>query len=73
MEIKMINVETMSPMEIWQTGLDSLSRDLGPVGMVRFLQMFEKGQGDYTRDREKWLPDMDVDALIRLMQTFEQE
>jgi hypothetical protein len=63
----MINVQTMSSIEIWQSGLEALSRDLGPVGMVRFLQMFEVGKGDYTKDRAKWLPDVDVDELIHMM------
>jgi hypothetical protein len=28
--------------------------------MVRFLQQFEAGTGDYTRDRKKWLPGKSV-------------
>jgi hypothetical protein len=38
-------------------------RELGPVGLVRFLQQFEAGDGDYTRDRHSWLPQGDVQAL----------
>jgi len=33
----------------------ALAKSLGPVGMVRFLQQFDTGCGDYTREREKWL------------------
>jgi hypothetical protein len=36
-------------------GLKALARDLGSVGMVRFLQQFETGQGDYTAERHTWL------------------
>jgi hypothetical protein len=41
--------------EIRRLGLEALARQLGPVGMVRFLQQFETGQGDYTAERHQWL------------------
>ena len=41
--------------EVWPAGLKVLARDLGSVGMVRFLQQFETGQGDYTAERHTWL------------------
>ena len=41
--------------EVYKRGLEALSRELGPVGMVRFIQMFEPGKGDYVKDREKLL------------------
>lgn len=30
---------------------EALVRELGPVGMVRFLQQLETGSGDYTAER----------------------
>jgi len=33
--------------------------------MVRFLQQFETGSGDYTKDRHRWLADLDVEAIAR--------
>jgi hypothetical protein len=44
-------------------GLQALSRDLGPVGLVRFLQQYEVGHGDYTRDRHEWLGDPTVQDI----------
>ena len=41
--------------QIRLAGLRALSRDLGPVGLVRFLQQFETGYGDYTASRHRWL------------------
>jgi hypothetical protein len=49
------------------TGLRALSRDLGPVGLVRFLQQFETGHGDYTAERHAWLSEYtvrDIDQAI---------
>ena len=57
-------ITTATPLnEIRQLGLHALLEKLGPVGMVRFLQQFESGQGDYTIDRERWLVETDLDAL----------
>jgi hypothetical protein len=46
---------TMPLEEIRRAGLDALARELGPVGMVRFLQQFENGSGDYTAERAELL------------------
>ena len=32
-------------------GLQALATELGPVGLVRFLQQTETGSGDYSRER----------------------
>lgn len=50
-----MSVKNMTPIEIRRAGIDALSRGLGAVGMVRFLQQGEVGWGDYTADRNKWL------------------
>ena len=36
-------------------GLHALSRELGAVGLVRFLQQSETGHGDYAVERHHWL------------------
>ena len=50
-----MNTQTMSLEKIRASGLAALLKELGPVGMIRFLQQFETGQGDYSKDRHKWL------------------
>lgn len=54
--------------QIRAAGLDALVRELGPVGMVRFLQQFETGRGDYTREHHEWLDDADLDAVLKEIQ-----
>jgi hypothetical protein len=44
-------------------GLKALADELGPVGMVRFLQLFENGRGDYTKTRHKDLAKRSVRDL----------
>ena len=53
-----------TPAQIRERGIEALVKALGPVGMVRFLQQFEMGRGDYTRDREEWLKGLTVDQVV---------
>ena len=39
--------------EVRRLGIEALTRELGPIGMVRFLQMFENGTGDYVEERHE--------------------
>ena len=59
-----MDIRTMTPEKIRKEGLKALVERLGVVGTIRFLQQFEMGEGDYTRDREKFLGDKSVDELI---------
>ena len=49
-------------MEVRKIGLQALKEALGTVGMVRFIQQYENGYGDYTT--EKYLkPDFTVEEV----------
>ena len=52
-----------SPTQIRKCGLEALAKALGPVGMVRFLQQFESGSGDYTKERARWLDKLTVKEI----------
>lgn len=56
--------QTWSPSSIRKLGLKALAKSLGPVGMARFIQQYETGSGDYTKERVKWLKDMDVKTIV---------
>jgi len=56
---------TMTLEQVRLTGLRALSRDLGPVGLVRCLQQFETGYGDYTAERHRWLGEHTVQDLVQ--------
>ena len=58
-----MNIEAMSRDQIMKEGLKALERHLGPDGLIRFLQQFETGWGDYTKERHKWLKEISVDTL----------
>jgi len=41
--------------EIRVVGLKAIADELGPIGLVRFLQMFETGKDNYSEDRHVWV------------------
>ena len=61
----MMNGQTMSLEQIRIAGMEALARELGTVGMVRFLQQFETGHGDYSKDRHNWLDEQDMDVVLK--------
>jgi hypothetical protein len=58
-----MNTATMTFDQIKMEGIKALERQLGPDGMIRFLQQFETGWGDYTKERHEWLKETSVEAL----------
>lgn len=69
----MIKVETKTPEEVRRAGLEALEKALGPAGMLRFIQLFEKGKGNYTKDREKWLNGVTMDDVIKDVKKFRKK
>lgn len=55
--------DARSTNEIRRQGIEALAAALGPVDAVRFLQIFDLGKADYTRDRAKWL-DLEIDEIV---------
>ena len=53
----------MTPEEIRKEGIRALERHLGPDGMIRFLQQFDRGTGDYTKERHTRLKEASVKTL----------
>jgi len=57
----------MTPQQIRVAGLAALARELGLVGMIRFMQQFEMGQGNYSKDRHQWLDQYTVDDIEKMI------
>ncbi len=56
--------QMMSLAKIREIGLEVLVRALGKIGMVRYLQQFEVGRGDYTKKRKKWLNGTNINDIV---------
>lgn len=59
-----MSTQTMNPIVLRKTGLKAVAKALGPIGMVRFLQQFETGTGDYTKERERLLKETGVKDIV---------
>ena len=65
----MMDINVNSPLDVRAAGLQVLIDALGPVGFTRFIQQFENGYGDYTK--EKYLqPHLTFDELDAELQKY---
>ena len=55
-----MNTEHLTLSQIRTIGMEALLRELGPEGMIRFIQQYETGSCDYTHERRKGLPKRSV-------------
>jgi hypothetical protein len=60
----MSDKQPMTLDQIRQAGIRPLIRELGPAGMIRFMQQFELGSGDYTQERHQWLDAENVQTIV---------
>ena len=63
----MLNVNLNNPIEIRNVGIKALQEALGPVGMVKFMQQYDMGYGDYTKEKQNQ-PDIsleEIDVLLK--------
>jgi hypothetical protein len=65
MEVKTLN-------EIHQQGINALVKALGPVDAVRFLQIYDQGSGDYTKERKQWL-EQDPEKYLAAVATHKKK
>jgi hypothetical protein len=59
--------------EVRREGLEALRERLGRADMVRFLQQFETGRGDYAKERHGWVDRIRVEDIERMAQGDEEE
>ena len=62
----MLNVNLSNPIEIRNVGIKALQEALGPVGLVKFMQQYDMGYGDYTKEKQEQ-PDISLDEVDMLL------
>ncbi len=62
----MLNINLSNPVEIRNVGIKALQEALGPVGMVKFMQQYDMGYGDYTKEKQEQ-PDISLDEIDMLL------
>jgi hypothetical protein len=59
-----MNVQTRPLSEITRHAIDLLSKEIGIVDTVRFLNQFTTGYGDYTEERKALFKDLTLDEIL---------
>ncbi len=65
--------EIMSLNQIKKIGIDVLANTLGPIDMIRFLQQFDMGKGDYTKERKLWLNNINIEDIMKGIEEEKQD
>lgn len=68
-----MNIVTRPISEISHRATRILFEKMGVVDTIRFLNQFSIGQGDYTKDRERWLGDISLDDAISQIKAENQK
>ena len=55
-----MSTEELTQEQVRLIGLEVLGRELGATGLIRFLQLYEQGSGDYAHERGDLLHDQTV-------------
>ena len=58
-----MSVQTLEPATVRSRGMKALVKELGPAGLVQFMQQLRVGRGDYTKERHKILGKVTVAEL----------
>jgi len=59
-----MNMQARPVSEINRRATHILFKEMGVVDTIRFFNQFSMGQGDYTKEREKWLGEISLDEAI---------
>jgi len=60
----MTPVEEMTDEQFEQFTLSVLAKELGALGMARYLRTHSSADVDYTRDRQQWLAHLTMDEIL---------
>ncbi len=54
--------------KIRRDGLKALKEKLGVEGMVKFIQMYSDGKGNYTEEREELLKEVTIEDFDKFLE-----
>lgn len=66
----MLDINLSSPIDVRNAGMKALQEALGPVGLVRFMQQYDVGYGDYTKEKQEQL-DISLEEIDMLLKSVD--
>ena len=61
----MIDTRHMTALELHKAVLDLIGREMGPAAIIRFVQLYSRGSGNYTEERHAWLDSLTDEEIDR--------
>ena len=69
----MMTIDAANLYQVRHTGIHILNRELGPAAMIRFMQQYESGYGDYSKERHERIDEVSVaDIAARIKEKKER-
>ena len=68
-----IDTSKMTPAEIRRAAYRAIVNELGPSGLLRFVQDYYPGTGDYTKERHDFLPKGTVRDVARQVSSWKED
>ncbi|MDO8141422.1 MAG: hypothetical protein Q6358_07970 [Candidatus Brocadiales bacterium] len=59
--------------EIKTIGWKALVKELGYSGATKFMLLYEKGEGDYTKERKELFKDVTIDDIVREVKEMKKQ
>lgn len=59
--------------EIKTTGWKALVKELGYSGATKFMLLYEKGEGDYTKERKELFKDVTINDIVREIKEMKKQ
>lgn len=66
----MTSPASSSPIELYRRGVSVLQEQLGSVDSIRFLHLFDQGEGDYTTERQQNADGRPLDEVCEEIRNF---
>jgi hypothetical protein len=60
-------VDYSNPAVIRKAGIEALTKELGPLGMVMFIRQYDSGHGDYTEERDGILAEVTLEDIEKAL------
>lgn len=63
-------MKELSNRDIRMKGLKVLWDNLGPDNVIRFLQQYDIGKGNYTQERQAWKKRISIKDIVNSVETL---
>jgi hypothetical protein len=61
-----------NPVVLRKLGIEALKKELGAVGMARFIRLFDAGDGDYTKERQQETDESTIEEISKMIEELRE-